>query len=552
MKYLFFPLICFFSISLIAQTSPPKTIAEKTKDFKRYDGYFTFWWDAKTGTIWLQVDKLDQEFLYVNSLPAGLGSNDIGLDRGVIGNSRIVYFSRVGNKLLLIQPNYDYRAITDNLNERRSVKESFAQSALAGFVIDMDEGDKVLVDMTKFLLRDAQGAADRILAMKQGSYAFNESRSAIYLPNTKNFPLNSEFEATITFTGGADAGGFVTQVTPSPEAITLRMHHSFVQLPDNKYVPRKYDIRCGYFGISYFDYSTPFNEQIQQMFITRHRLEKKDPSAPVSEPVKPIVYYLDNGTPEPIRTALLNGASWWNQAFESAGYKNAFIVKILPDTVDPMDIRYNMINWVHRSTRGWSYGASIVDPRTGEIIKGAVTLGSLRVRQDYLIYSGLLAPYESGKPVPETMQRYALLRLSQLAAHEVGHTLGLQHNFAASYNNRTSVMDYPFPQLSLNQNGEIDFTKSYTTEIGEWDKRTIQYGYSELGKGKDEHMALDKLLTENSRNGLLFITDLDARAAGGLNPHAHLWDNGMDPSDELKNVMAIREKALTNFSQNNI
>ncbi|MCU0389923.1 MAG: zinc-dependent metalloprotease [Thermoflexibacter sp.] len=531
------------------------TITEATKDYKKYEGFFNFYFDEKMGGVYLEIDKFDTEFLYVNSLTAGLGSNDIGLDRNVLGQERVVYFNRVANKVLLFQPNQNYRAMTSNQAEKRAVRESFAQSVLYGFDIEAFENGKVLVDISEFLMRDAFGAADRIRSMKQGSYRLDMSRTAMYLPRTKNFPQNTEFEATLTFVGGVDAGNFVRSVVPSEEAFTIRQHHSFVQLPDNEYTPREYDPRSSYINISYFDYSTPVSEPIDKKYAIRHRLKKKNPSAKISEAVEPIVYYLDNGTPEPIRSALLEGASWWNQAFEAAGYKDAFQVKILPEDADPMDVRYNVINWVHRSTRGWSFGNSVIDPRTGEIIKGHVTLGSLRVRQDYLIFTGLLAPFESGEKLDDKnnpMLKAALHRLKQLSAHEVGHTIGLVHNFAASVNERASVMDYPHPSISLDKNNNIDLTNVYTTGIGEWDKISIAWGYQDFPKEINEKKALDEILDNAISRGLLFISDVDARATGGSHPKAHLWDNGENAVREFGNVLQIRKKALDNFSVKNI
>ncbi len=530
--------------------SPP-TIFQKTQNMQKHAGFFTFYWDKVEGKIWLEIDKWDEEFLYVNSLPAGLGSNDIGLDRGQVGNRRVVKFERIGPKVLLVQPNYSYRAVSENEDERRAVEDAFAQSVLWGFKVEAEEDARVLVDATEFYMQDAHNVIGRLKGRNQGSYRLDESRSAIYLPRTKSFPQNTEVEATLTFTGDSP-GGWVRSVAPTAQSFTVRQRHSFVQLPDDDYRPREFDPRAGLSGINYMDFATPIEEPIRKRYIARHRLRKKNPNAAVSEAVEPIVYYLDRGAPEPIRSALMEGAQWWNQAYEAAGYKDAFQVKLMPEGADPLDVRYNVINWVHRSTRGWSYGSSVSDPRTGEIIKGHISLGSLRVRQDFLIATGLLAPYEEGKQVSPEMKEMALARLRQLSAHEVGHTLGISHNFAASVSNRASVMDYPHPLVKLDGNGNIDLSDAYATGIGEWDKVVIKYGYQDFPEGMDEKAELEKILQRAAADGMIFISDSDARPAGGAHPDAHLWDNNSDAAEELQRILSVRAVALRNFSENNI
>ncbi|MFD2531058.1 zinc-dependent metalloprotease [Gracilimonas halophila] len=546
-RTILFLLLAFISFQATAQLP---TITEKTEGLTKAEGFFDYYYDDAKDQLWLEIDKLDTEFIYVNSLAAGIGSNDIGLDRGQLGDTRIVYFERRGPKVMMVQPNYSFRAETDNELEKKSVREAFASSILAGFEIAAEKDDKVLINLTDFLLRDAHGVTSTLQRSNQGSFSLDKNRSALYKEAIMNFPKNTEFEATLTFAGN-NPGGYVRSVTPTPEAITVRQHHSFVELPDDGYQKREYDPRAGYFGITYQDYGTPIDEPLVKRFISRHRLEKKNPEAAVSEPVEPIIYYLDNGTPEPVRSALLDGGRWWNQAFEAAGYKNAFIVKVLPEDAHPLDVRYNVIQWIHRSTRGWSYGSSVRDPRTGEIIKGHVSLGSLRVRQDFLIAEGLLAPYVNGSEENTMMQEMALARIRQLSAHEIGHTIGIAHNFAASVTNDASVMDYPHPQPKI-VNGEIDLSDPYDVGIGEWDKMAVAYGYQDFPKGTDEEAALNEILNEAYDSGLKYISDQDARPQSGAHPDAHLWEFGDDPVAQLPKIMEIRKTALQNFGEANL
>jgi hypothetical protein len=554
-------LLCIWLCSqlfCLAQTELP-TVDSFTKDMRKHEGLFDFYWDERSGKVWLEISSLNQEFLYQISLPAGIGSNDIGLDRGQLGGTMVVKFIHSGPKILLEQVNYGYRAISDNAAEKISVAEAFAQSIIGGFTITAVQGERLLVDITDFLLRDAHNyalgsahsVANRLKEASQGTYQLDKSRSAIYLERTKSFPENTEFEATLTFglKEGEEYGDLVASVVPTGNAITVRQHHSFIKLPDDGYQMRISDPGAGYHGISFYDYASPIDEPIQKHFIHRHRLQRQSEQS--KKPVSPIVYYVDPGAPEPIRSALIEGASWWNQAFEAAGYENAFQVKLLPEEADPMDVRYNVIQWVHRSTRGWSYGMTVSDPRTGEIIKGHVSLGSLRVRQDFMIAQGLINGYKEGQRQDPRMLEMALSRLRQLSAHEVGHTLGLLHNFAGSSNGRSTVMDYPHPMITIEGN-TLSFENAYDNQIGIWDKQAIKYGYQQFPGSVNEHMALSQIIESTQQLGLRYITDRDARPTGGAHPHAHLWDNGEDPTAELKRILKVRTLALDTFGEDNI
>ena len=514
------------------------------------EGFVPFFLDEEKGKIYLEIPFLDKELLYVNALTAGVGSNDIGLDRGQLGDTRVVEFRKTGNKILMVHKNYGFRAYTDNASEAKSIRDAFAESALWGFEITKSENGKHYIDATNFFLQDAHGVSESLGRAKQGSYRVDASRSGLYYPTTKNFPKNTEVEATVTLTG-TGAGAYLSSVTPTPEAVTVRMRHSFIELPE-LYSTRIFDPRAGYFFISYQDYTTPIDQPLVKRFISRHRLEKKDPNAKVSEVVEPIVYYLDRGTQEPVASALIEGGNWWAQAFEAAGFKNAFRVELAPEGLDLMDVRYNVIQWIHRSTRGWSYGSSIRDPRTGEILKGQVSLGSLRVRQDYLIAQGLIQPFEEGKGVDPRLMEMALTRLKQLSAHEIGHTIGLAHSYATSANSRSSVMDYPHPLVTQDEKGNLDFSSSYDLGIGDWDKWAITYGYGTPAPGQSEEAFLEQTLLDTYKAGHEFITDSDSRNPSGVHPRSHLWDNGASASAELIRLLKLRENRMKTFGLNAI
>ena len=517
------------------------------------DGFLDLYWSEDSGRLLLDTGSLNVPLIYQSSLARGVGSNDLGLDRGQLGATKVVRFVKSGPKVLMLEDNLAFRATSDNDDEKQAVDESFARSVIWGFE-DLDPSpQRTIVDLTAFLLRDAHGIASRLTAASEGTYSVDPTRSAIYMPRTKAFPDNTEAEAIVTLVG-EPTGRYLPSVAPDAQAITVHMHHSFIRLPDDNYEPLPYDPRAGVIGLrwnsgGFADYATTIGDDLTTDYGRRHRLHKKDPAAAVSEAVEPIIYYLDRGAPEPVRSALLDGARWWNQAFEAAGYKDAFQVKLLPEGADPMDVRYNVIQWVHRSTRGWSYGDSVTDPRTGEILKGHVSLGSLRVRQDYLIAEGLLAPY-GDETVPPEMIEMALARIRQLSAHEVGHTIGFEHNFAASTQDRSSVMDYPVPLIKIRADGSLDLSEAYDDKIGSWDKRTVIYAYQDFADGVDANAERDRIIAETITAGFRYVADDDSRSIANAHPFGNLWENGKEPIDELEHLMKVREIALDNFSEN--
>lgn len=532
------------------------SIASRTAKMERRDGLLVTYLDRRAGKLMLELPAPAGPraecgtFLHLEAIRTGLGSNPVGLDRGQGGETRVVTFRRVGGRVLLEQENLRYRARSADSAERRAVRESFASSVLwSGEVAAEGRDGRLLVDWTSFVVRDAHRVAATLKQAGQGAFSLDAARSVLDPAQCRSFPDNLEFGAVLTF-ASEEPGREVLATAPSAQSVTLEQHQSLVRLPDAGYSPRAFDPRSGSFDLLFADYAQPVAADLDVRWLVRHRLEKTDPSAARSRVKKPIVFYVDSGAPEPIRSALVEGASWWKAAFEAAGFIDAYRVEVLPDHLDPLDVRVNVIQWVHRATRGWSYGGGVIDPRTGEMIKGSVSLGSLRIRQDRMLFEGLAGTGKTGTGGVDDPVELSLARIRQLAAHEVGHTLGLAHNFAAStYDGRGSVMDYPAPLVTLRADGSLDFSQCYASGIGAWDVQAVRYAYTQFAPGADERAGLEAILRENRERGLLYLSDADTRPPGAAHPLAAMWDNGPDPVAELPRVLAVRRAALSRFGE---
>ncbi len=510
------------------------------------EGFFDLYVDEETNKIYAKLPKADEtgvmlRFIHAARLTAGLGSNPVGLDRGWGEGGRVIVIRQMGDKIIFEQENLSYRASPENPLEERAVRESFARSFLATLPITDKRADGIVVDLTDFLTDDSLNLVQYLKDAEQGNFSVAKDRTFVDVDNSFAFPDNVEIDVFFTLTS-KDPGREVSSTAANSNVATLIQHHSFARLPEDGFEPRLSDPRSGAIEQVHYDYSAALSAPIETRFARRYRLEKDEDG----NVIKPIVFYIDSGAPEPIRSALVDGARWWEEAFEAAGFPGGYKVEILPEDAHPLDIRYNTVQWVHRQTRGWSYGGGVSDPRTGEMLKGHVNLGSLRVRQDRMIFEGLAGVSKTDSGDPDDPVQLALARIRQLSAHEVGHALGFAHNFAASTDNKASVMDYPAPDVRI-KDGKLDFSNTYGVGIGAWDIFTTDWLY-----GQHSQAQRDALIKAAYGNGLTYVADREGRSVGTGHPEGSVWDNGEDAVAKLNEVMQVRRIALDRFGPDNL
>ena len=522
------------------------SIGSRTQGLTRLEGFIPVYRDSGGARVYLELPGDSMRALAFFTLATGLGSNPIGLDRGADAASYVVRFDRSGSRVLVVFENWAFRSSSGNAAHVRSVSESFPPSTVLALPLLAAESGRLLVDATDLVVHDWVGVPAALTAARQGSYALARDRSAVDWAHTRAFPANTELGSSLTFATEGAPGPIVSQVVPDPAAFTLREHVSLVALPDGHYRPRVQDPRIGFDAVTFKDYAQPIQGSLEQRWITRHRLERVDPLDPRSPITNPLIYYLDRGIPEPIRTAMLDGARWWEQAFVEAGLPGGFRVLDLPDSVDPMDARYNVIQWENRNERGWSVGGSLGDPRTGEILKGLARLDSHRARTDYNLYAALM-----GADSAAADTAFVLARVRQVTAHEIGHTLGLAHNYIASTYDRGSVMDYPPPRLRLDAHGAIDLSAAYAVGPGAYDVWAIRWGYG-IFPAATEADSLQAIVQDGLRRGYLFLSDGDARPEYASDPRTNLWDDAATPLEFLRYQLQVRHAAMARLGLRNI
>lgn len=504
--------------------------------------------DASKGRLLFTLPAADADgnmgrYLFSQSIKSGVGSAAIRIDRGMQGSTEILAFRRMGGKVAVVFENTRFRGTADPA-VAKGARESFPFSTIAMVDISGESAGRVTVDMTPLLSIDLLNLSD---ALSEGSkpYRLSEKLSALDTSSVKLFPKNVEFETVQTFTAD-QAGRELNILAPDGRFVSFTVHSSLIALPETGFVSRKFDIRSGTHATQAYDFSNPLGTPLLVEYANRFRMEKIDPSQPRSPVKKPIIFYIDSAAPEPIRSALADGVRWWADAFDAAGFIDALKVDILPAGVDPQDVRYNVVNWTNRQNRSWSYGGGVIDPRTGEIVKGVVVLGALRVRQDIAIFEGLVGTAQNNSGGRNDPVRAALDRIRQLGAHEVGHALGFIHNFKASLQDRASVMDYPGPKVDI-VNGQLDLGDAYASGIGKWDKFTVDWLYGDPAPHLDPDVAAAQKADAIFKKGLIFGTDVDGRSSDLAVPGVNMWTEGLDTPADLAHTMEVRRIALANF-----
>lgn len=541
------------SVSTAQQGAPPAAAAQqpagisaRTRGMDRRDGFVPIYLDEKAGKIYLEIPRDSMRLLFFTGEATGLGSNAIGLDRGGGGSDNVARFERTGDRVLVLFENLQYRSTQGSAAQQQGIAESFPPSTVGALPLVAEEGGKLLVDATDFFLRDWLEVGTRLQGSQEGTYALARDRSNVYRPYTRGFPDNTEVDVSQTFVATGRPGGTVNAVTADGRAFTLRVHFSLVRLPDDNYRPRAVDPRIGFFGSPFKDFSQAVQGRLEQRWISRFRLERTNPRDAASPIKNPIVYYVDRGIPEPARSATVEGARFWEQAFDRAGLRGGFQVRDLPDGADPMDVRYNMVLWINRNERGWSFGGSVGDPRTGENLKGIAHMDSHRYRTAYNIYAAL-----SGAEPSPMDTHFVLGRVRQVTAHEIGHTIGMAHNYIASTYERGSVMDYPAPRIRLDSRGEVDVSQAYALGAGDYDVWAIRWAYG-IYPPASELDSLRAVAAEGIRQGFLFLTDQDGRPEGGSDPRVSIWDDAGSGVEFLKHQTDVRRVAMKRFGLRNI
>ena len=529
----------------------PATAYANSGPLQQRDSFIGVRVDADRNKLLLEIpaDRLNSDFLHQSTLATGFGA--LGLDRGQLGSSVVVRFERRGKRVLMVRDNWSVRAPGESAAERRAAAEGFPTSVIATFPIESEANGTLVVDATSFFLSDTYGIAESVRRGQQGTARLDAARSWIDAERTKSFPRNTEIHAVLTFAVD-NPGALVRRSAPDPGAVTMALHHSLVALPDTAgFRARQGDGRSGVSGPQFYDFSQSYDGTYRNAIAGRWRLIPKDPVAyargELTEPVTPIVYHLDPGIPAEYREALREGGMWWNKTFEAAGFRNAFAVRDLPAGADAMDARYSMLYWIHRTGPGPSVGPSFSDPRTGEIVRTVVRMDAWRSLIDYNIYAGLL-PAAGPQGLGVTAEQFTMERRKQHAAHEIGHTLGFPHNYIASSQGRTSVMDYPFPLISLDANGAIDLSKAYAPAGGAWDTLTVRYGYTWYANAADEKAGLERIIKDGLTKHVRFIADQHSGAEGSI-PEATRWVEGSTPFESVERSSKVRRLLIDKFDE---